>query len=119
MANSEGSASSSLDPMVELVAEVKVLRRRVRRHGHFLQQLDEMGGHHLAQIEDDMGRLRSDLMAALQKLEEKVAISLDNWESRLQRMEGMMVNLRDAGTSGHTMSQNAARSPAGALGKQH
>ena len=40
-----------------------------------------------------MGRIRLDLMATLRKLEEKVAISLDNWESRLQRMEGMMVKL--------------------------
>ena len=51
MENLEGSPSSSPDPLVELEAEVRVLRRRVRYQGHFLQQIDDMGGRHLNQTD--------------------------------------------------------------------
>lgn len=118
MANYEGSASSSPDPLVELDAEVKVLRRRVKRHGHFLQQLDEMGGRRLDQIEEDKGRLRSNLTTALRMLEEKVSVALDKLEFRLQKMEGTLAKQRDAGISSHTMGQTATKSTFGTLGKQ-
>ena len=83
MANSDDSASSSPDPLVELEAEVRVLRRRVRRQGNFLQPIDELGGRRLDRIDEDMGRIRLDFMAALRVLEEKVTIALENLDLRL------------------------------------
>ena len=119
MADSEGSATSSLDPMVELDAEVRVSRRRVRRHGHFLQQLDEMGGRRLDQIDEDIGRTRSDLKAALRILDEKVTTSMDKLDFRMQRIEGIVAMLRDGENSSRPPSQITAKSPSGALAKQH
>ena len=66
-----------------------------------------------------MGRIRSDFMAALRVLEEKVMVSLENLDLRLQSMEGTLSKLRDAGNSGHGMSQLATKSSSGAMAKHH
>ena len=87
MANPIGSSASSLDPLEELDAEVRILRRRVRRQGHFLHQIDELGGHRLDQVDEEMGHIRSDLSAAMRAMEEKVMTSLDNLDIRLQSLE--------------------------------
>ena len=104
--------------MVELDAEVKVLRRQVRRHGHFLQQLDEMGRWHLDQIDEDMDRIHLDLMAALRVLEEKVTVSMENLDLMMQNMEGTIVKIQDAGNASHDVSHLASNSSSGAMAKQ-
>ena len=60
MADSSGSFSSSLDPVEELATEVRVLRRKVRWQGNCLQQIDVLGGHRLDQVEEDIGRIRTE-----------------------------------------------------------
>lgn len=81
----------------------------MRRQGHYIQQIDEMGGWRFDQTDEDIGRIRSDLQAALRTLEEKVAISMDNLDLRMQRIEGTVAMLRDAKNPGHPPSQPAAR----------
>ena len=83
MENPIGSSASSPDPLEEVDAEVRILRRRVRRQGHFLHQIVELGGRHIDQVDKEMGRIRSDLSASMRVMEEKVMTSLDNLDTRL------------------------------------
>ena len=93
MENSSSSATSSPDPLKELEADVKVLKRRVRRQGHFLQQIDELGGRRLDRVDEDMGRIRSDLLAALRNMDDKVMTSLEHLNLRVQNLESIVSKL--------------------------
>ena len=64
-----------------------------------------------------MGRIRSDFMAALRVLEEKVTVALGNLDLRLQSMKGTLAKLRDAGNSGHGMRPLATKSSSGTMAK--
>ena len=118
MVDSGDSAASSPDPLVELEAEVKVLRCRVGRQGNFMQQIDELGGRRLDRIDEDMGRIRSDFVAAMRVLEEKVTVSMENLDLMMQNMEGTIVKIQDAGNASHDVSHLASNSSSGAMAKQ-
>ena len=100
MENSSRSAASSPDPLKELEADVKVLKRWVRRQGHFLQQIDELGGRWLDRVDEDMGRIRSDLLAALQNMDDKVMTSLEHLNLRVQNLESIVSKLQETRNSG-------------------
>jgi hypothetical protein len=114
MADSGDSAASSPDPLLELEAEIRVLRRRVRRQGNFMHQMDEQGGRRLERMDEDIGSIRSDFAAALEALEVKVTAAIENMDLRLQNMEITLANLRAAEKPGHGKSQTVAKPSSGA-----
>lgn len=114
MADSGESATSSPDPLQELEAEVRVLRRRVRRQGSFMQQLDHHGGRRLDRVEDELASIRVDFKAAIDALEEKFVVATDNLEVRLHRAEVALANLKKSGTAGNDKYQETSKSAAGA-----
>ena len=118
MENSSSSAASSPDPLVELEADVKVLKRWVRRQGHFLQQIDELGGRRLDRVDEDMGRIRSDLSAALRTMDEKVMTSLEHMNLRVQSLESTVSKLQEARNSGHGMIHSTSTPFSGAATKR-
>ena len=87
MAESTGSFASSPDPVEELATDFKVLKRRVRKQGDCLRQMDEMGGQRLCQLEEDIGRLRTESHEAMKNLEAGVQHALAKLDLRLQTLE--------------------------------
>jgi hypothetical protein len=69
MAPTEGSRTSSLDPWAGMEDEITTIHRRVRHLGQILQQLDELEGNRLDEIETRMSEKRDTLQARTHKVE--------------------------------------------------
>ena len=102
MAESTGSFASSPDPVEELAADVKVLKRRVRRQGDCLRQMDVMGGRRLSQLEEDIGRLRTESQEAMKNLDAGVQQALAKMDLRLQSLEQNWDKRKNVGSAGST-----------------
>ena len=100
MAESTGSFASSPDPVEELAADIKVLKRRVRKQGDCLRQMDVMGGRRLSQLEEDIGRLRTESHEAMKNLEAGVQQALAKMDLRLQTLEQKWAKRKNVGSAG-------------------
>ena len=100
MEDSSGSFASSPDPVEGLAADVMVLRRKVRRQGNCLQQIDVLGGRRLDQVEEDIGRIRTEFQESMRTLEAKVKLSLDHLDNRLQSLEQKWSKRREIANAG-------------------
>ena len=100
MADSNGSFASSPDPVDDLAADVRVLRHKVCRQGNCLHQIDVLGGRRLEQLEEDIGRLRTEFQDAMRKLEAVVQQSLDQLDNRMQSLEQKWAKRKEFGNAG-------------------
>ena len=94
-ASTEGSGASSSNPWAEMEAEITALRRRVHRHGQFLQQLDERGGNRLDNIDEDLGQVKAEFKHALDILEAWLFEKIDTLQARIHKVENEVSKLSD------------------------
>jgi len=95
LAATEGSSASSTDPWVEFEAELTVLWRRARRHGHSLQQLDDPGGIRLVNTDEDLGQSKAEYKHDLDTLRAKMLEKTNILQARIHKMENEVRKLSD------------------------
>ena len=107
--DTSSKSTTSSDPVLFIAAQLREIKKKIKRHNLFLHQLDIKGGRRLEIVDHDMSQLQEEFAHSISQTEQAMTELLAKLEVRFDKLELKVAKMENSAIPGPSAQHGGRR----------